>query len=488
MKILDLFCALAAFQAAAARAETFLQNSHTDSTNSNSTQLVWPFHHGTNASLTNSTACSTFSTCTSCSDESFCHWCDKDQHCHAMGSIHGCVSGSSCAPPRPAPVIRNDTCMHHDTCSECALSSVLCHWCAHDQTCHTVGSIYGCASGVDCYSNDRCKRNVSEPFEHVVFTRIPFGVLLFFVAGALVGACCLSACFCVAVGVKGAYEELADVSVMARNNERPRGRGNTTVVLVSEDVPIGSSPLVNQNASSEEEIGDDLYGGREYVRLVEGSIHGDEEGGGIVSSSSRRPMRYITWLGRACTLCYVMSLLIIAACTVACIRYYPKRPEYNVCNDSVAWKSLISSLTNMKVTADFEILASVSNPNHLDVALDMGKGSFTHNGAFVGTFDIPPSVITSMSITDIFLIAHLSPDKWAALGLATEYARGTLVLDVDTQATIRVPAMANYSFTSELKNIEVRVNEMSDRHLCACPEWSQKAQELEWIPSFIGES
>jgi hypothetical protein len=27
----------------------------------------------------------------------------------------------------------------------------------------------------------------------------------------------------------------------------------------------------------------------------------------------------------------------------------------------------------MKVSADFEILASVNNPNHFDVALDMGK-------------------------------------------------------------------------------------------------------------------
>jgi hypothetical protein len=30
-------------------------------------------------------------------------------------------------------------------------------------------------------------------------------------------------------------------------------------------------------------------------------------------------------------------------------------------------------MASMKVSADFEILASVNNPNYFDVALDMGK-------------------------------------------------------------------------------------------------------------------
>jgi hypothetical protein len=59
------------------------------------------------------------------------------------------------------------------------------------------------------------------------------------------------------------------------------------------------------------------------------------------------------------------------------VHYFPAKPVYNICNDNVAWKSLIDSMASMKVSADFEILASVNNPNHFDVALDMGKSRKT---------------------------------------------------------------------------------------------------------------
>jgi hypothetical protein len=127
----------------------------------------------------------------------------------------------------------------------------------------------------------------------------------------------------------------------------------------------------------------------------------------------------------------------------------------------------------MKVDAEIEILVSVINPNHFDVALNMGKGSFTHDGAFVGTFEIPPAEATAMSITDMMIIAKFTPEKWEALALTAEYYRGTLTLDVSSQASIRVPALANYSYQAEVKDMRVHVNDptLMDRHLCACPQW-----------------
>jgi hypothetical protein len=126
----------------------------------------------------------------------------------------------------------------------------------------------------------------------------------------------------------------------------------------------------------------------------------------------------------------------------------------------------------MKATADFEILTSVSNQNHFDIMLERGsRGSFAHDGMQVGTFDIPPVTAKAVSITDVLVVAHLTPEKWEALSLTAEYYAGRLVLNVDVTANIRIPALFNFAVTKGLQGIEVHVNELADRHLCACEDW-----------------
>jgi hypothetical protein len=78
-----------------------------------------------------------------------------------------------------------------------------------------------------------------------------------------------------------------------------------------------------------------------------------------------------------------------------------------------------------------------------------------------------------MSVTDLMIIAHFSPEKWSALSISAEYYRGKLILDVDVQVSARVPALYDYTVSTELNGLVVHVNELSDRHLCACPDWSQ---------------
>jgi hypothetical protein len=224
----------------------------------------------------------------------------------------------------------------------------------------------------------------------------------------------------------------------------------------------------------------------EYVRLVDGSERDDSSDDAnhhhqaprqqaAASSSSSPPalnLPHMARLYRACVVGNVLSLALVATLAAAAVRYYPKIPEYNICNDSVAWSSLIQSLTSLQATADFEILASVSNLNHFDIYLDRGtRGTFSHNGVRVGTFDVPPVRAAATSVTDVLVVAHLAPEKWEALSLAAEYYRGDLVLDVDVSARVRVPALLGFATSVTLQGIEVQVNELSDRHLCACEDW-----------------
>jgi len=50
----------------------------------------------------------------------------------------------------------SSTVVAHKDCEECTSSPWDCHWCAHDNACHIFGSMYGCVSGVNCYSDNRC--------------------------------------------------------------------------------------------------------------------------------------------------------------------------------------------------------------------------------------------------------------------------------------------------------------------------------------------
>ena len=172
-------------------------------------------------------ACHTHTNCTSCVGSSiFCHWCDYDSSCHAKGSYHGCGIGATCKNNNhdndddDNDNKYHDKCSHHSNCTECSLSSNLCHWCAFDEECHAVGSWHGCTHGVNCFNNDRCKRDKPEQIisnrysndesetNHSIFLDdigiVPIFVICF-IGFFIVG--CSSICFISVRAVKGAYDD-----------------------------------------------------------------------------------------------------------------------------------------------------------------------------------------------------------------------------------------------------------------------------------------
>ncbi|GAX26059.1 hypothetical protein FisN_4Hh438 [Fistulifera solaris] len=440
-------------------------------------------------------SCASYSTCNECYSSAFCHWCEADQACHARGSVHGCFSGVSCSRPKKNNDTDDHGCYAQTSCSDCVLSSRFCHWCAHDNACHVVGSMYGCAVGVDCYSNDRCKRDVPEKLHEGGFEKLNILFLLAMVVLSCIIVCCATACWGLAFGIKGAYDDLLnsmntdfdedaalDQPLIMREHEEIRVQAREQADATQYAEENGGEADREEGTPREEVNADGDENERiEYTTLIQGfSESEDEDNVTLRASGRRRRTRAADRLYGVCVGCYAMTLFTVVLGLVATVMYYPRVPVYNVCNDAVAWKSLMDSLTSLKVSADFEILMSVANPNRFDVALDMGKGSFAHNGVFVGTFDIPPTTAKANSITDMFIITHLSPEKWEALSLTSDYYRGKLVLDVQARATLRVPAFFDYSYTAALENIVVHVNEMSDRHMCACPTWDQNQTMIDF--------
>jgi hypothetical protein len=131
----------------------------------------------------------------------------------------------------------------------------------------------------------------------------------------------------------------------------------------------------------------------------------------------------------------------------------------------------MANIVAFKLDASFEILVSVSNFNRLSVVLDSGKGSFTFDGNPVGTFEIPGETVSTMAITDLMLIARVTPNKYQAAQMAEAYYRGKLVLEAEFKAKLRVPALMDLTYNLDIKDFTVYVNELSDRSLCHCPLW-----------------
>eukprot|EP00980_Cylindrotheca_fusiformis_P016966 scaffold5159_cov112-Cylindrotheca_fusiformis.AAC.20 len=431
-------------------------------------------------------SCFSIKNCTDCLNAYTCHWCDFDQACHAKGSVHGCKWGSSCQPPKPTG------CAAHTTCSECALSSHACHWCEFDNACHAVTSPFGCKTGVDCYSNERCRRSEPEKFEKVVLTEMPYAYLisLLIIGSILIG--CLTCCYGFVGNLRGAYNDLATLAASA---SPPSMIGGTMTGMMSEPFysalatqPEEEEEATEENAPTqqvdEEANQEQTTGNQESIQ----ETHPPDASGLEVDDplnenpSQQRNESYdavpeiqesshVKSLYRTCSIFYYFFVFVVILLSAIVIYFYPVEPYYSVCNDAVGWGDIIRNIIFLRVDASFEILVSLSNPNRIAVALDQGTGTFTFKGEPLGTFMIPPFTAGDMAVTDLMLIAHATPNRKQAYEILNAYMGGSLVLEAEFDATVRVPSFFNYSRNLTVTNIPVDVTALADRKLCHCPSW-----------------
>ncbi|KAG7340446.1 WD40 repeat-containing protein [Nitzschia inconspicua] len=479
-------------------------------------------------------SCSSLTTCENCTNTYSCHWCERTESCHTRGSFYGCSWGSTCHKSDPPKPKENSTCAAHTSCVECTLASHFCHWCEHDNACHAVGSPYGCTVGVDCYSNDRCRRKTSEPLPGGLFNSdIPMSSLVIILTIGFILVGCLTCCHYVTTNVKGAYDDLATItmaasmapmSVIGGNNgqfystldphpEEEEGEEEsinapTTSPEVQQQPPAGSVDANQKEMQGDEQVklGDaeagahDAFSSHDFLAeantyaitndspsgqnaarpLLHPSFNGSVLGTMHESSHMRR-------LYTCCTIIYAVFVVLVLTLVGASILFYPQKPLYSVCNDAVAWKRIMTNIATFKFDASFEILLSLSNPNHLGAFLDRGKGSYLFEGKQVGTFEIPPVAADAMAISDIMLIAHVSPDRQQALQLIDAYYLGKLLLEAEFEGTVRIPALFDSTFDIHVKSIVVDVNALADRSLCHCPTWDDRKNHTTDAPIFLFE-
>jgi len=115
---------------------------------------------------------------------------------------------------------------------------------------------------------------------------------------------------------------------------------------------------------------------------------------------------------------------------------------------------------------------SIKNKNRLDIAIEGLGGTFKHDGEEVGTFEMKRTIIQASSITDVLITCTVVPTKWEALGLISDYYKGTLTVLVDVLGSVQIKGIG-FSIPIKIDDLLIKVNDpdMKDRHLCACPEW-----------------
>lgn len=361
-----------------------------------------------------------------------------------------------------------------------------------------MGSVHGCATGVNCYGIDRCQRLEPEKIEGYggTFSRASFqgvGPIAWGVIGIVFGLviCCSTLCFGGVTILKGAVDDLVggqpemvedgmvgggDYQLLLQEERQREERDNLEFAMLQN----GSHKEANTEQEKLEENG---ISNREIVTKP------DDQGSVTNLSRLSIPTMYnsppqnggnIKRMYFACQLCYIFTFITTIVLAITALSYAPRHPEYNVCTDQVAWKSIVEGMTALKMSASFDLLISVYNPNRWEVDLSNGSGQFHHDGEYVGSFTIPGGKISPQAISDIVVKVTLTPDKWSALSLTSEYYQGKLRFMVGGHTHVKIPGLGNYQFDAKFEDIEVNVNDpaMDDTHLCACPGWKRPGPNI----------
>lgn len=468
--------------------------------NFNDIGFFWPW---SNNRTTVNSRCNSFENCNSCTKSSFaCHWCSYDNMCHAKGSWYGCAIGASCSDGSNA----TQGCKSHSDCTTCSLSSSLCHWCAFDEQCHAVGSIYGCSQGVNCYSNERCRRMRPENISEGIFDDVGVIPIIFIIFSTIITICFSSLIYGAANALKLALDGIVDTRdrVYEPNHNEdflPHSASTETVgeeenrnETTQEHNPMNDESIhveqesddnheVSQrraldamnsvssnNSPSSEENSEELT-----QNLLEVTHHLDPL---RVPPQRRYSQAQVSMhcLLRSCRFWYFATLFITLLLSISSIIFFPRAPQFNVCSNEFAWKSIVDAITSLKLEASFEILVSVENKNKLDISVENLEGKFRYDGEDVGTFTMKRVIIQATTITDAVITCTVVPSKWDALGIISDYYKSKLTFMADLAGMVKIRGIA-LSIPMRVTNFLVKVNdpEMKDRHLCACPEWKDLA-------------
>ncbi|KAF0717493.1 Aste57867_2255 [Aphanomyces stellatus] len=326
------------------------------------------------------------------------------------------------------------------TCDDC-IKTYTCHFCEQDLQCHAIGSTSGCIKGMStCHHIQDCVR----PDPQIV----GYGPPAYVVLGVLVLVATLLCCCCSCSMLIQMIQRARGRSARRRSGKAMRTDDNdSTTALLS---------TVDEEATD----GGGLDPALAPTPVVStGSVEsGGGSGGGIRSILSR-----FLWLGS------------FVALTVLALMYYPRIPDYEICNQQFDWESTFLSLTNpLHPQVKYDVIISVINENRFAFDVEYAKADISHNGIKVGTWSISNWTAEAGAVSDMLTPVMIEPATYVeAWSLLSDFRANNLTFQLKTNlsGSIRWGSFKLYDFTVVAPDTDFLVGSKLPRDLCKCSEY-----------------
>lgn len=160
-----------------------------------------------------------------------------------------------------------------------------------------------------------------------------------------------------------------------------------------------------------------------YMRIITDS--------GCFDSTVEREFDWQTFFTR------VTWLATLIAVTVIALMYYPRIPDYNVCNREFDWESILQSLRHLEPKVNYQVLLSIVNENRFGFVIESGRADIYHNGTLVGNWVLTdPWEAKAGSISDIIAPVHIEPSTYGeALSLWSAFRNNELIFRINATIT-----------------------------------------------------
>ncbi|KAG7386001.1 hypothetical protein PHYPSEUDO_000856 [Phytophthora pseudosyringae] len=382
-----------------------------------------------------------------------------------------------------------DACAAHKDCDACLNASLTCHFCQSDFQCHAIGSPYGCADPL-CMVNAAVSPLVAADCERAEPQYVGYGPPPSVVIAVLCLVVTLTCCFC---GIS------AICSVFCRAKEPPSRRATLAVALETSKrekkkktptlrcAPFGSYSgliaadccfpvVVGANRDEEERaqaqrqpllLEEEVREGE--VRLFDNEV--DQASLERLRTRYEQDERQFNWKAFAAR---VTWLTVLISMTVLALMFYPRVPDYNVCNREFEWESILHSIMGLEPKVEYQVLVSVINENRFGFVLESGSADIYHNATLVGKWELgKPWEAKAGSISDVIAGINISPGYAEGIALWRDFSRNELIFRINATITgsITWGRYKIYRISSSTPDVEFLVGAEYDRGLCKCTEY-----------------
>eukprot|EP00644_Phytophthora_capsici_P005266 jgi/Phyca11/558344/estExt2_Genewise1.C_PHYCAscaffold_11075 len=122
--------------------------------------------------------------------------------------------------------------------------------------------------------------------------------------------------------------------------------------------------------------------------------------------------------------------------TVLALMFYPRMPDYNVCNREFEWESILHSIMGLEPKVEYQVLVSVINENRFGFVLESGTADIYHNATLVGKWELDkPWEAKAGSISDMIAGINIKPGYGEGIALWKDFSRNELIFRINATIT-----------------------------------------------------